>query len=72
MRGPGRGGELHAAHPDVLGIYLTNPDDPKGRPVLWIRADGPEAIDEDGHTIFLHENLVDGDRMNIVPEMRRR
>ena len=68
LRGPDRGGELHCCNPDVLALVLTTRDG-RGR-VTWYRSNGPEACDEDGHVLFVHEMLVEKDLSNIDPRLR--
>ena len=68
LRGPDRGGELHCCNPDVLALVLTTRDG-KSR-ATWYRSHGPEACDDSGHVLFLHEMLVEKNLMNIDPRLR--
>ena len=71
LRGAVRGGELHACHPDVVAIVLCHPRERKAAPIMYVRGCGAEMADADGHDIFLQEEMIEKDMMNIVPQMRR-
>jgi hypothetical protein len=71
LRGPVRGGELHAAHPDVVAFILRHPTD-RQAPVCYVRGRGPEMADDEGRSVFLQEELIEPDLSNVVEEFRRR